>query len=113
MVGFQEPVTKLGDESAFIGLFWKGACYRAVERGPGFNSSEAAGTRLFLWHDELTFALRVLSDFQTFELYDLEDNTASRFTLRQLPDHIEEFGFIPGVQKRSFRDNCEAGLPRQ
>jgi hypothetical protein len=46
----------------------------------------------------------LVSDFQNFELYDLEENTTSRFTLRQLPHHVEEFGFIIGVQKRSFRD---------
>jgi len=46
----------------------------------------------------------LVSDFQTFELYDLEDNTAVRFSLHQLPDHVEDFSFILGVQKRTFRD---------
>ncbi len=47
----------------------------------------------------------LLSDFQTFELYDLEEGTESlRFSLSQLPDRVQAFGFIIGVQKRTFRD---------
>jgi hypothetical protein len=48
----------------------------------------------------------LVSDFQTFELYDLEhpEGKQSRFRLPQLPQHIEEFGFILGVEKRTFRD---------
>jgi len=47
----------------------------------------------------MSFPATVLvSDFQTFELYDLEDGAAVRFTLRQLPEHVEDFAFILGVQ---------------
>ncbi len=34
------------------------------------------------------------------------ENTEARFTLAALPDHIEAFGFIIGVQKRTFRDQA-------
>jgi len=48
----------------------------------------------------------LLSDFQTFELYDLDegDSEPVRFALSELPRHVEAFGFIIGVQKRTFRD---------
>jgi hypothetical protein len=46
----------------------------------------------------------LVSDFQTFELYDLEDNARVRFTLRQFPEHVEDFGFVLGVRKRTFRE---------
>ena len=46
----------------------------------------------------------LLSDFQTFELYDLEEDDEIVFSLADLPGHVEKFGFILGVQKRSFKD---------
>src|SRR6185437_16074272 len=46
----------------------------------------------------------LLSDFQTFELYDLDEGTESKFALADLPRQVEAFGFIIGVQKRTFRD---------
>ena len=47
----------------------------------------------------------LVSDFQTFELYDLDgENSPVHFALKDLPKHIEHFGFILGVEKRTFRD---------
>ena len=46
----------------------------------------------------------LVSDFQTFELYDLEDGTDVQFRLSDLPGHVQRFSFILGVQKRQFRD---------
>ena len=55
----------------------------------------------------------LVSDFQTFELRDLDEDEATSFALAELPDHVEAFGFILGVQRRTFRDqdpvNIEAG----
>ena len=47
----------------------------------------------------------LVSDFQTFELHDLDEGTPPvQFVLRDLPKKIEHFAFILGVQKRTFRD---------
>jgi hypothetical protein len=46
----------------------------------------------------------LLSDFQTFELYDLDEGIDYAFPLSELPRHVEKLGFIIGVQKRSFKD---------
>ena len=45
-----------------------------------------------------------MSDFQTFELHDLDERKEISFLLADLPDHVEAFGFILGVQRRIFRD---------
>jgi len=42
------------------------------------------------------------SDFQYFELFDLDEGTKARFALRDLPNHVEKLGFIAGIQKRAF-----------
>ena len=46
-----------------------------------------------------------MSDFQNFELYDLDgESPPARFTLSELPQNVERFTFILGVEKRTFRD---------
>ena len=47
---------------------------------------------------------QLLCDFQTFELLDRDEREEARFALADLPQHVEKFGFIIGVQRRTFRD---------
>ena len=47
---------------------------------------------------------QLLCDFQTFELLDRDEREETRFALADLPQHVEKFGFIIGVQRRTFRD---------
>lgn len=46
----------------------------------------------------------VVSDFQRFRLYDLEDDTEVEFPLRDLASRISLFGFIAGYSKIKVRD---------
>src|ERR1039457_1405976 len=106
VASFEEPVKRLGDERGFIDLFWKGVLL-VEQKSAGRDLIRAKQQALDYFpglkeHELPRYVL--VSDFQTFELYDLEDNATSRFTLCQLPDYIEEFGFILGVRKRTFRD---------
>lgn len=106
VASFEEPVRRLGDERGFIDLFWKGMLL-VEQKSAGRDLSRAKQQALDYFpglkeHDLPRYVL--VSDFQTFELHDLEGGKPSRFTLRQLPDHVEEFGFILGVEKRTFRD---------
>lgn len=39
-----------------------------------------------------------MSDFQTFELHDLDKREVVAFRLSDLPAHVEKFGFILGVR---------------
>jgi hypothetical protein len=106
VASFEEPVKKLGDERGFIDLFWKGVLL-VEQKSAGRDLTRAKEQSLDyfpgLKEHELPRYLLV-SDFQTFELYDLEDGTETRFRLRQFPEHVENFSFILGVQKRTFRD---------
>ncbi len=52
----------------------------------------------------------LVSDFQTFELHDLDERKAVTFPLVDLPAHVEAFGFILGVQRRTFRDQDPANI---
>src|SRR5713226_7415087 len=108
VASFEEPVKKLGDERGFIDLFWKGVLL-VEQKSAGRDLIRAKQQALDYFpglkeHELPRYVL--VSDFQTFELYDLEqpEGKPSRFLLRQLPDHVDEFGFILGVEKRTFRD---------
>ncbi len=106
VASFEEPVKKLGDERGFIDLFWKGVLL-VEQKSAGRDLARAKEQALAYFpglkeHELPRYVL--VSDFQTFELYDLEDSTHVRFALHQLPEHVEDFGFILGVQKRTFRD---------
>jgi hypothetical protein len=106
VASFEEPVKRLGEERGFIDLFWKGVLL-VEQKSAGRDLVRAKQQALDYFpglkeHELPRYVL--VSDFQTFELYDLEDNTAIHFTLPQLPQHVEAFGFILGVQKRTFRD---------
>ena len=52
----------------------------------------------------------LVSDFQTFELHDLDERETVSFALAELPRHVEAFGFILGVQRRAFRDQDPANV---
>ena len=52
----------------------------------------------------------LVSDFQTFELHDLDEREPVAFPLADLPEHVERFGFILGVQRRAFRDQDPANI---
>ncbi|MBS1826121.1 MAG: class I SAM-dependent DNA methyltransferase [Acidobacteria bacterium] len=106
VASFEEPVKKLGKERGFIDLFWKGLLlveHKSAGRDLIRAKEQALDYFPGLKEHELPRYVMV-SDFQTFELYDLEESTELRFALHQLPDYVEAFGFILGVQKRTFRD---------
>ena len=106
VASFEEPVKRLGDARGFIDLFWKGVLL-VEQKSAGRDLVRAKQQALDyfpgLKEQELPRYLLV-SDFQTFELYDLDEDTRVRFALNQLREHVEDFAFILGVQKRTFRD---------
>jgi len=106
VASFEEPVKLLGTKRGFIDLFWKGVLL--VEQKSAGRSLVSAKTQALDYFPGLKEAelprYILLSDFQTFELYDLDEGTQAQFTLADLPRHVEALGFIIGVQKRTFRD---------
>ena len=103
---FEEPVRLLGDRRGFIDLFWKGVLL-VEQKSAGRDLTQARAQALSYFpglKDADLPRYLLLSDFQTFELYDLDEDESVAFDLSDLPQHVEKFGFILGVQKRSFRD---------
>ena len=98
VASFEEPVKRLGKERGFIDLFWKGMLL-VEQKSAGRDLARAKEQALDyfpgLKEPELPRYILV-SDVQTFELYDLEDNTSVRFRLHQFPEHVEDFAFVLG-----------------
>ena len=103
---FEEPVRLLGDRRGFIDLFWKGVLL--VEQKSEGRDLTQARAQAFSYFPGISDAdlprYLLLSDFQTFELYDLDEDENVGFTLAELPQYVEKFSFILGLQRRSFRD---------
>ncbi|MBF0220536.1 MAG: class I SAM-dependent DNA methyltransferase, partial [Gammaproteobacteria bacterium] len=100
VASFEEPVKKIGGAQGFIDLLWKGklliehksrgkdlakAYHQALDYFPGLSDSELP-----------RFVL--VSDFDQFRLYDLDNHQQYTFTLSQLPDKIHLFDFIAGYE---------------
>ena len=103
---YEEHVQRLDNTSGFIDLFWPRVLL--VEQKSAGRDLDAAREQAGTYFDALPERDRpryqLLCDFQTFELLDREEREETRFTLADLPRHVEKFGFIIGVQRRTFRD---------
>ena len=103
---YEEHVKRLDNTSGFIDLFWPSVLL--VEQKSAGRDLTAAGVQAATYFDALPERDRpryqLLCDFQTFELLDRDECEEARFALADLPQHVEKFGFIIGVQRRTFRD---------
>ena len=103
---YEEHVRRLDNRSGFIDLFWPGVLI--VEQKSAGRDLAAAYGQAGDYFDSLSERDRpryiLVSDFQSFELHDLDEGNRVCFALADLPAHVESFGFIMGVQRRTFRD---------
>ncbi len=103
---YEKAVEKLGGGRGRIDLFWPGTLVveqKSAGRDLGRARVQALDYIHALTDDEKPRYL-LLSDFQSFELVDFETRDEVAFPLRDLPKHIDKFGFILGRQTRRFKD---------
>lgn len=103
---FEEPVKKLNDRQGYIDLFWKGTLLvEHKSKGKDLDAAYKQATDYFHGIKEHELPKYVLvSDFENFKLYDLDDNEEYEFSLADFHKNIKLFGFIAGYQKRNFED---------
>ena len=103
---YEQHVKKLDNRSGFIDLFWPGVLI-VEQKSVGRNLADAyeqAGAYFDALQESERPRYILISDFQSFELYDLDERHTLTFPLKALPEHITAFGFMRGVQRRTFRD---------
>ena len=103
---FEQQVKKIDDKTGFIDLLWKGnILIEHKSRGKDLDKAYQQAKDYFpgLTDKELPRYILV-SDFERFRLFDLEENTQQEFKLNELVNNVSLFGFIAGYQKRSYKE---------
>ncbi|MFN3996184.1 class I SAM-dependent DNA methyltransferase [Algoriphagus sp.] len=109
---FEEPVKKLNKHQGFIDLFWKGTLLvEHKSKGKSLDGAFEQASDYFHGIKDHELPKYVLvSDFENFRLYDLEEKTEHNFNLAEFHKNIKLFGFIAGYQKRTFKDEDEVNI---
>ncbi|MGB8339755.1 MAG: type IIL restriction-modification enzyme MmeI [Burkholderiales bacterium] len=101
VVSFEHNVKKLGNKAGRIDVFWPGTLLiEHKSRGEDLDAAFTQGNDYFhgLTNDEVPRYV-IVSDFARIRLVDVEDPQALlEFKLKDLPQHIERFGFIAGYE---------------
>ena len=102
VASFEQAVKKLNNKQGYIDLFWKGLLLIEMKStGKDLDAAFKQATDYFHGLKERELPKYVIvSDFQNFRLYDLDDGTTHNFPLSELLQNIQLFGFIAGYQKR-------------
>lgn len=103
---FEHRVKKLDEHDGYIDLLWKGTILIEMKsRGKNLDRAYKQATEYLpgLKQHELPRYILV-SDFENFRLYDLDEGCESDFTLDNFVNHVHLFGFIAGYQKRAYKE---------
>jgi len=116
---FEFRVKKLNDTDGYIDLLWKGTILIEMKsRGKNLDKAyQQAKDYLFgLKQHELPKFILV-SDFENFRLYDLEDLSAGQaedkiieFKLNELVKNVHHFGSLLGYQKNIYKEQDPANI---
>lgn len=109
---FEYKVKKQNDTDGFIDLLWKGTILIEMKsRGKNLDKAFAQAieyTQGLKPHELPKYIL--VSDFDTFRLYDTEEKLTNEFKLNELVKHIHLFGFIAGYQKNTYKEQDPANI---
>ena len=105
---FEKNVKKLGNRAGRIDVFWPGTLLvEQKSRGKDLDAAFTQGNDYFhgLTNDELPRYV-IVSDFARMRLVDVEGgHEPLEFALKDLPQHIDRFGFIAGYEPRKQRED--------
>ncbi|MGC2519346.1 MAG: DNA methyltransferase [Burkholderiales bacterium] len=103
---FEKRVKKIDGKDGYIDLLWKRTLLiEHKSRGKDLERAYKQATEYFpgLKDSEIPHYVLV-SDFSRFKLYDLDENKAYQFTLKELHKKIDLFSFISGYKKQVIRE---------
>lgn len=103
---FEQQVKKIDNKTGFIDLLWKGIILvEHKSRGKDLDKAYRQAKDYFPGLKEKELPRYILvSDFEKFRLYDLEENIHHEFNLFDFVNHVHLFGFIAGYQKRTYKE---------
>lgn len=109
---FEHKVKKLDDKDGYIDLLWKGTILIEMKsRGKNLDKAyqQAKGYTHGLKQHELPKYI-LISDFENFRLYDLEEDKTVEFKLNDLVNNVQHFGYILGYQKKVYKEQDPANI---
>ncbi|MCC7533325.1 MAG: class I SAM-dependent DNA methyltransferase [Bacteroidia bacterium] len=109
---FEYKVKKLNEADGYIDLLWKGVILVEM-KSKGKNLDKA-----FQQAKDYTHGLKnhelpkyiLVSDFETFRLFDTEDKSTHEFKLIDLYKKVNLFGFISGYEKKVYKEQDPANI---
>lgn len=109
---FEHRVKKLDERDGYIDLLWKGTILIEMKsRGKNLDRAyQQARDYLFgLKQHELPKYILV-SDFEIFKLYDLEEESIIEFKIIDLVNNVHHFGYLLGYQKKIYKEQDPANI---
>ena len=109
---FEHRVKKLDEKDGYIDLLWKGTILIEMKsRGKNLDKAyqQAKDYLHGLKQHELPKYI-LISDFENFRLYDLEEDKAIEFKLNDLVNNVQHFNYILGYQKKIYKEQDPANI---
>jgi hypothetical protein len=109
---FEHRVKKLDEKDGYIDLLWKGTILIEM-KSLGKNLDKAYQQAIDYTHGLKQHELPkyiLVSDFQNFRLYDLEEDKHIEFQLNDLVNNVQHFGYMLGYQKKVYKEQDPANI---
>ncbi|MGI0482046.1 class I SAM-dependent DNA methyltransferase [Geminocystis sp. CENA526] len=109
---FEKSVKKLNNQHGFIDLFWQGVIL-IEHKSKGKNLDKAYQQALDYFQGLKEYELPkyiLVSDFQKFRLYDLDNDTINEFELKDFVNNVHLFDFIAGYEKRVYQEGDSVNI---
>jgi len=109
---FEHRVKKLDDKDGYIDLLWKGTILIEM-KSRGKNLDKAYQQAIDYTHGLKQHELPkyiLISDFENFRLFDLEEDKHIEFKLNDLVNNVQHFGYILGYQKKVYKEQDPANI---
>ena len=109
---FEHRVKKLDDSDGYIDMLWKGTILIEM-KSRGKNLDRAYQQAIEYTHGLEQHELPkyiLVSDFENFRLYDLEDESLVEFKLNDLINNVQHFGYLLGYQKKVYKEEDPANI---
>jgi hypothetical protein len=109
---FEHKVKKLNDADGYIDLLWKGNILIEMKsKGKDLDKAfkQAKEYEHGLKQNELPQFVLV-SDFDTFRLYDNEEDKTVEFQLKDLVKNVQHFAALIGYQKKVYKEQDPANI---
>lgn len=105
VASFEHKVKKLGDLNGYIDLVWKGTILIEMKsRGKNLDKAYQQAKDYLYGLKQIELPKYILvSDFENFRLYNLEDYTVSSFQLNDFVNNVKLFGFIAGYTQQTYK----------